>query len=465
MQLERFFRVELVLAVALLAALTPAAAIVNFAFAPICAVMAIALMRSSPTDYISFTYWVWMLTPLIRRVVDDHSAFHETSLVMTAPLLVTGISGLVLFFRSPVRTGAAAIPYFIFVAVVCLGFIVGAVTAGITAALYDFLNWSTPAIFAIYVLRAPLPAGRIADTIFKALIWGGLIVGIYGVYQYFFLPSWDSKWMIASNLRSIGTPVPRQVRVFGTLNSPGPYSSYMAACLLLAMDSRLRWKWFAAVPASLGLMLSLVRSAWGGFVVEILAVISWSAAKKRLRYLYLLGAAAVLIVPVIAVTPVGEALEKRFETLNNLDSDNSFLARRQLYEDFTSQPLARMTGVGLAHSGVAGKQGDLGAEAASIDSGLIEIFFTFGLSGVFMLGAIALIAVRSLPRKQSPASVAAWSVAIGALSSLLFGNSLVGAPGMLVLPFFALALRCAGAARAVRPRPVARAASPPATAR
>jgi hypothetical protein len=442
MGLDRLITTEWILGIALLAALTPAAAIINVAFAPICAAAALFMLLRQPTNYIKFTLWVWMLTPLVRRVVDYKTTWHESSFVMTAPLLVTAISGVAFFYRGSGKDRNGDVPYFVFIGVVLIGFFIGAVNAGIVAGLFDLLNWTLPAIFAIYVARAPLPAKHIAKTIFTALTWGALIIGAYGAYQYFFLPSWDAAWMITSKLGSIGVPVPREVRVFGPLNSPGPYALYMSAGILALMNSGSRVKWFAAAPAAIGLILSLVRSAWGGCIVGVLLIIAWSPVRKKVRYLMMMGAATIFVAPVVAFSPIGETLANRFESINSLGEDNSFLARQQLYSDYTSNMLSKVGGVGLAHSGIAGQISDDSSSAVSIDSGLLEIFFVFGIAGVFMLAAIAAIVVRSVPDIRSPEAIVAWSIAASGLSCLLFGNSLVGSQGMLVLPFFALAKRC-----------------------
>ena len=46
-------------------------------------------------------------------------------------------------------------------------------------------------------------------------------LALYGVYQFVRIPAWDAAWMINADLKSIGSPMPYLVRVFGTLNTPG----------------------------------------------------------------------------------------------------------------------------------------------------------------------------------------------------------------------------------------------------
>lgn len=63
----------------------------------------------------------------------------------------------------------------------------------------------------------------------------GLPVGVYGLIQFFVLPVWDSRWMTASMLTSIGSPEPMQVRVFSTLESPGPAAAYLGLAIVLSI--------------------------------------------------------------------------------------------------------------------------------------------------------------------------------------------------------------------------------------
>jgi hypothetical protein len=53
---------------------------------PIAAVLtAVLIERRSLTGYLSFVIWLWMLTPLVRRLADLQSGWHEPSLILLAP--------------------------------------------------------------------------------------------------------------------------------------------------------------------------------------------------------------------------------------------------------------------------------------------------------------------------------------------------------------------------------------------
>src|SRR5215212_2641440 len=50
------------------------------------------LYWSYPTIYLGFTWWLWFLTPEVRRLVDYHQGYNPESPVMLAPLLVAALS-------------------------------------------------------------------------------------------------------------------------------------------------------------------------------------------------------------------------------------------------------------------------------------------------------------------------------------------------------------------------------------
>ena len=52
---------------------------------PIAAILtAVLIERRSLPGYLSFVIWLWMLTPLVRRVADLQSGWHEPSLILLA---------------------------------------------------------------------------------------------------------------------------------------------------------------------------------------------------------------------------------------------------------------------------------------------------------------------------------------------------------------------------------------------
>ena len=47
------------------------------------------LFGKYPTMYISFTWWLWFVTPWLRRIIDYRSGWDGSGIILTAPFLVT----------------------------------------------------------------------------------------------------------------------------------------------------------------------------------------------------------------------------------------------------------------------------------------------------------------------------------------------------------------------------------------
>ena len=92
-RMRRALGLQAVLALGVAAiGLSPAAGTLNFLYTPLIVAFAAWLLFFRPLGYIGFVVWVWMLTPLVRRLADYASGYHVVSIVMIAPLAATLLS-------------------------------------------------------------------------------------------------------------------------------------------------------------------------------------------------------------------------------------------------------------------------------------------------------------------------------------------------------------------------------------
>ena len=430
--------------VLLLLGLSPFGRILNYLFAPSVVVMGITLLYMRPVSYLGFTMWVWMLTPFYRRLADVHGGYTDASFVMLAPIAVTACCCFSMAKNLRFGDPKALWPYVGLMVVLVYGFFSGALQNGLPAATLAMLNWGLPVLFAMHILTVPEDASEKARQVMLAMVWGGLVIGVYGLIQYLILPAWDAEWMRGSALESIGAPIPRMVRVFSTLNSPGPYAQFVSAAALIAIATRSRIRWGAIVFSLVGLLLSLVRAAWGSWAIALVMLFFWSNVRQKIAFAATALAAILLITPAIALSPLGETINARFATLSNASSDTSYLERVDLYRRFSSTALSSIAGVGLGRTGVisarlSGQSPGAVDATNNIDSGVLEIFYTFGLLGAVFLTMFGAIYVTSWPDRSNPYGVAAMVVATSCAPLIFFGNPLTGASGMLLYPFVALA--------------------------
>ncbi len=423
---------------------SPAASLLNVAYVPMVVLMGFWLIFTRPLGYIGFVLWIWMLTPLVRRLVDFASGYHPVSFVMIAPLAVTLLSILPLFKYRRQLPQAIILPFIVITLVLIYGFFIGATSAGLSAAVFALVNWVTPLIFAIYLLWSRESAAQKSKSIFHAFLYGGTAVGLYGIFQFFYLPDWDEYWMRASKLESIGLPQPLLVRVFSTLNAPAVLALFMESTILIAIAAPgLRTK-IQALPGIIVFLLSLVRSAWGGFALGFITLVWRADRTKRLWYISGLTALALTLLPVLASSAVGGALSYRTESLSNLSSDDSFVARLNIYRGFSNSSISAVFGLGLGNTGdVSSRLGTANQSSASnvIDSGLLEIISNFGVFGIFLLLGIGSLMLRAFAATHHhPSALTAAVVALAAASQILLANPFFGPSAMCFYPFLALAL-------------------------
>ena len=80
----------------------------------------------APLVYVGFTWWIWFLTPFVRRLSDYNSRFNVLSPILLAPLLVTLISGITLKRHlSKSSIGDGILPFLLSIAGIIYAFLVG----------------------------------------------------------------------------------------------------------------------------------------------------------------------------------------------------------------------------------------------------------------------------------------------------------------------------------------------------
>ncbi|WP_322011899.1 glucose-6-phosphate isomerase [Paraburkholderia sp. J12] len=415
--------------------------VLTLAFPVLSVAVGLWLYFVNPVRYIGFMWWLWFLSPEVRRLADyGKGAFTPTSLIQVAPLAVTMISGISLLRYYPLLAQRRGLPLLLALLGIAYAFVVGVVANGPAAAAYDLANWVYPLLigFHIMVLTRQYPECR--DTIVNTFIYGMLVMGAYGLVQFFVMPPWDAMWMIGSDMNSQGDPVPYGVRVFSTMNSSGPFAFAMMGAMVFVMAAKHRVRWVAAAFGFFSFALSLVRSTWGGWAIAMLIQLMKSSNRVRIRIVASAFVLAAVCVPLLMVGPVADRMQQRLNTLTNLSDDQSYEARNQFYAEFAKTAFTDVTGEGLGATGASTKlssnNGELG-KYGSFDSGVMNIPFVLGWPGtlLYLCGVLWLMvrAVRAALRMpEDRYACACLSLALSIFAMLVFTNSLVGTGGLLL---------------------------------
>jgi hypothetical protein len=413
--------------------------------------VAMALYTVSRPLYVAFALWVWMFTPLVRRLLDyAMGAYTESNLVMTTPFAVGGIGilGLVALLAEENRSGLRQAFLLVFVALL-YGATVGLLVNGAVAMTTDLFDWGLPVVLAALLLVDWRQYPQYKTVILRSLVVTMGLMGLYGLYQFFVLPPWDRMWMESVDMTTIGAPVPGRVRLFGPVNSPLPYAMTLAVGLLGLFALRgqgLLWGSLAlasAVPASIALLLTSTRTAWGALIVGFFFILLRLQARSRLAILVYVVVASAAAVPLMLTDTVADQVVDRTSTLTQLDEDRSAENRAEHFQTALPLALSYPSGGGLGAVSRAG--GGVSAGAAQ-DSGILTILFTLGVPGTLIYGlGLALLflwvwkSVRGDPGgDRMPVAMAGAAVAV--LSTMPFGNMFSGVTGVYLWGFLAMAL-------------------------
>jgi len=387
-----------------------------------------------PILYLGFTWWVWFLTPLIRRLVDYHSGWQEQSWILLAPFLVTMITFLTFLQNLPRAFRQGGMPFILAFIAVIYSLLVGLINATPNAVVVPLLNWLTPILLGFHLFANWRDYPKISQNIQRTFSWGVLVTGAYGIVQYLIAPQWDRFWIISSAATVEGIPEPLGIRVFSTMNSAGPFSFVMMAGLLLLFNSKGALRFPASGVGYLAFLLSLVRSAWLGWAVGFLTLVISLKAKLQMRLMITILLMAVCVLPLTMMEPFSRVINARIESLYKPKNDISYNARTETYDKSLNIALTQGLGVGM---GTVDRLSDV-----ALDSGVLETLFTFGwfgtipyLSGVFLL---MFNLFRSSVGKFDSFAIAVRAICTGSLVQIFLGNVFIGIDGAVVWSFLGI---------------------------
>tara|TARA_R110001583_G_scaffold34238_3_gene115160 strand:+ start:4988 stop:6292 length:1305 start_codon:yes stop_codon:yes gene_type:complete len=313
--------------------------------------------------YAPFVVGLWVLTPFIRRYVDYYTGYDPASLIILSPYMVSLI-GLYSVLPRLLKTN---MKYAVIVVVVITYFFVGVFVNGIFSALWDFFGYIAPISFSLWIIL--YLRGQSISVLVNSILILSIIVSVYAIFQFFFLPSWDAMWMIRSEMMSIGLPEPTSVRVFSMMNSPAVLASFLTLGIALSLG-------FGKGGYNISLfflvvLMTSVRVSWG---VAFILFLSYSLFSRKIIssfFIVLLGAFLILSINDFLPREISELISNRLESIENISDDHSMNERLYLYQSVVNQ----LTVYGQGFGSVGASSGE------NIDSGYLELFINFGIFG------------------------------------------------------------------------------------
>ena len=263
----------------------------------------------------------------------------------------------------------------------------------------------------------------------RVFAWAVLVTGTYGIFQFLVAPEWDRIWLKGIELTSMGNPEPLGIRVWSTMNAPGPFATFMTAGLLLLFSYQSPIKIFASATGYLAFLLTLARSAWVAWLVGLFAFATNLDSKRQLKLLQIIAVTAVLIIPLTTIEPFSEEISSRFDTFTSLEDDNSLQARQRTYGSVFSRALLSFLG-----SGISGKVYDSTILTALIHLGWIGSIFY--MSGLLFLAYAIFSQAKGI---SDPFFLSARAIFLSIFIKIPFGFVIVELNGVLMWSFLAIA--------------------------
>jgi hypothetical protein len=191
-------------------------------------------------------------------------------------------------------------------------------------------------------------------------------------------------------------------------------------------------------------LLSLVRSAWGAWVIGLFFLAA-HGGRSRPRFLAALAVTGLVVWPLLSFGPIADTIDARLQTIGTLQQDTSFVARLRFYSAFAPQAFSNLLGAGLGSTGVATKLstgGELG-QFGNFDSGIMAIPYVLGWpGGLLYAGGLVWLSSYVLRGVKRPDLFAAASsgIVVAVLSQLVFANVATGVSGMVLWYFLGLSV-------------------------
>lgn len=401
------------------------------------------VLAASPARFVALALWLWMLSPFIRRVVDEQHGWNSQNPILLAPLLVCGLAMIDVVHFAPRLRRRVAVPFVLAILALVGGVVVGLFISSPALVLYAALSWTAPLLLGLHVAIHPEHHRRYHRAIVQALVFGVVLIGLYGIAQFLSPTPWDRLWMINSRMDSIGEPLPLRVRVFSTMNAPGPLAQFLSAGLLILLAVRSPLKWPAVAAGMMVFLLSLARSAWLGFAIGFVALAVLATARTRQTLFWMIAVISVVLLTISAaplppeLASMRETIGRRLTTIGDLSMDDSFRARRYLVPAVLADIGERPLGNGLGATLVGGARGSASSRLADqglyLDNGVLEVLLVLGWGGgvIFLLsaGSALWLSLRTVRAHDAGAGYLAGATAL--LAQVVGGTIFTGVGGAM----------------------------------
>jgi hypothetical protein len=409
--------------------------ILNILFPLMSLFVGVFLYFKTPVMFLGFGWWMWFLAPFVRRYADFRSGFTDPSPILMAPYLVGMVAIVTLIKHLPRTLNGGGIAFALPIVAVLYGFVLGLVQGSALSVMRELLDWLVPLLmgFHLFVNWQDFPIYY--QNLQRTFVWGVLVTGLYGIFQYVVGPEWDVQWLINTGMTSANGYANKElgafaIRVFSTMQSAEPFSAFMAAGLLLMLTSKGPLYLPATLAGYLSFLLSMARSGWLGWFGGLITLVGFVQEKYQIRLIATILGLTMLVIPVVTMEPFSTDITERVLTLGSVDEDASAAGRKEAFQNNIIPALSQVVGVGIG--------------GGARDNTTIAIFYALGWPGtiLYVIGLSQVVSgiFKRSPDSTTPTISSIRSVMMTALIRLPVNASLFGVSGALLWEFSGMGL-------------------------
>ena len=351
--------------------------------------IAIFLYLRHPLLYIGFTWWMWFIGPVIRRLIDYQSGYITPGPWTLTQMLVTSVSFItVIRYLPKLLYRLDSFPFILCFGSVIYAFLIAIIKGtSISAAMINLLTWATPIAFGLHILVNWRDYPKYSQNVQRVFVWGVTVMGLYGVWQYLVAPEWDRFWLIQLGNNTYGHPEPLGIRVWSTMMIPQKFAVVMMVGLLLLFIIKGKLRFIAAGVGYLAFLLTRARTAWLCWVMGLLILLPSLKAKFQMQIISSILALAIVVTPLTTIEPFATVIGDRIASFSEIEDNDSYQTRIKGYNELIGAAATEFIGKGLGTE-LESKTSTL----AAFDNGFLVMVFNLGwlgtipyLTGVFLL--------------------------------------------------------------------------------
>ena len=407
----------------------------------------IFLYRRYPVLYVGFTWWMWFVGIFVKRLIDFRCNFITPWPYHFTPILVTSISIISLVRYLPRTYKKLGLPFFLCCLAVLYGFFIGLIrqpTTDYDREIIVLFNWLSPICFGFHLFINWRDYPRYRSLLQRVFLWGVIVMGIYGLFQFMFAPGWDRFFLInspqfnsAMNSSYMGSPEPFRIRVWSTMGNSMTFSFNLMPGLILLFLNKSKLRYPANVLGYLVFLLTRVRTAWYSFLLTLVLFIISLRERHQIRAIIGICLLLVILIPLLNIEPFATTIGSRLETFSDLGNDGSLQSRLNAFDRGTEIALSEFLGWGLISPGQSPN-----SSFSTNDNGYLVILVTFGWFAtiVYISGILLMISKLFQSRTLDMFAIASRAIAIGSLSRMATSNVTTESYAMAVWCFLAIAM-------------------------